>query len=239
VKGNFDLKIQNVIVNDILESNKIKSKISAYKKQIEELNVEIINQQDNIKIENINDLFSMNQGNAYYTKKRIIGNGWAGDIPVYSSNTQDDGLLMNIALDKIKPNDLYFQRCLTWSIDGYAGKLFVRNDDNINNDKQTKFYFTINNHCGILIPRKEKLDLEYIKFIVQPIFFEKAKGYGNKKLGNNQIQDVEIPIPINSKGEFDLEAQQEIAEKYRKIEQIKKSISAELDKIVHIDIDFA
>ena len=40
-KGIFDLNIQNIIVNDILEINKTKSKISAYKKQIEELNVEI------------------------------------------------------------------------------------------------------------------------------------------------------------------------------------------------------
>ena len=32
--------------------------------------------------------------------------------------------------------------------------------------------------------------------------------------------------------------QKEIAEKYRKIEQIKKSISAELDKIANIEIDY-
>ena len=45
-----------------------------------------------------------------------------------------------------------------------------------------------------------------------------------------------IDNPI--KGEFDLEAQKEIAEKYRKIEQIKKNISAELDKIANIEIDY-
>ena len=32
--------------------------------------------------------------------------------------------------------------------------------------------------------------------------------------------------------------QKEIAEKYRKIEQIKKSISTELDKIANIEIDY-
>ena len=53
-----------------------------------------------------------------------------------------------------------------------------------------------------------------------------------------KVEKLSIPIPINSKGEFDLEAQKEIAEKYRKIEQIKKSISAELDKIANIEIDY-
>jgi hypothetical protein len=36
-----------------------------------------------------------------------------------------------------------------------------------------------------------------------------------------------------------LSAQQQIAEKYRIIEQIKKSISEELDEITSIEIDYA
>jgi hypothetical protein len=39
-------------------------------------------------------------------------------------------------------------------------------------------------------------------------------------------------------GDFDLVAQQEISEKYRKIEEIKKMISVELDKIKTTEIDF-
>jgi len=236
--GNIDIEKQQEIIEKYEYVSSLKSKILNSKKQIENLNIEIISQEVNFKLENINDLFSMNQGNAFYTKKRIIGNGWNGTIPVYSSNTQNNGLLMKMDLNQIKPNDLYYQYCLTWSIDGYAGKLFLRNQKNQKNQKKEEFFFTINNHCGILFPKKEKLDLEYIKFIIQPLFFEKSKGYGNKKLGNNQIQDIKIPIPINSKGEFDLKTQKEIAEKHRKIEQIKKSISEELDKIANIEIDY-
>jgi len=33
-------------------------------------------------------------------------------------------------------------------------------------------------------------------------------------------------------------AQQQVAEKYRKIEQIKESISEELDKIIKTEIDY-
>jgi hypothetical protein len=45
-------------------------------------------------------------------------------------------------------------------------------------------------------------------------------------------------ISVNSKGDFDLSAQKEIAGKYRKIEQIKKSIFEELNKISTIGINF-
>ncbi|MDR1341164.1 MAG: hypothetical protein LBK58_14090, partial [Prevotellaceae bacterium] len=53
-----------------------------------------------------------------------------------------------------------------------------------------------------------------------------------------KIKPIEIPVPINSKGEFDVSIQKEIAEKYKKIEDIKQSISLELDKISKIEIDF-
>ncbi len=59
-----------------------------------------------------------------------------------------------------------------------------------------------------------------------------------KSLPQSIVKGIEIPIPINSKGEPDLEAQQQISEKYRKIGQIKKSISQELDKIANIEIDY-
>ena len=235
--GDFDFEKQNTIAEKYVSAIEIKTRIENYKKQIEDLNVEIVKHGESIIYKDITCLFSMKQGNAYYTKKRIIGKGWKGNIPVYSSNTQEEGLLMNMDLTKVKSSDLYFQRCLTWSIDGYAGKLFVRNLGNEKNEKNERFYFTINNHSGILLPKCNFIDLEYIKFILQPLFFEKSKGYGNKKLGNNQIRGIKVPIPVNTKGEFDLSAQKEIATKYHKIEQIKKHISEELDKITEVKID--
>jgi hypothetical protein len=51
------------------------------------------------------------------------------------------------------------------------------------------------------------------------------------------IDEIEINMPILSNEEFDLSTQQQIAEKHRKIEQIKKSISEELDKISKIEIE--
>lgn len=47
---------------------------------------------------------------------------------------------------------------------------------------------------------------------------------------------TKISIPINEDGSFDLEAQQEIAKKYRKVQQVINSISQKIDELVSIKI---
>jgi len=229
--GNIDAEKQKEVIDRYNAIQEIKKQVKEYREKIQEISIEIKDKTINYKKIKIIELFNIRQGNAFYTKKRILGNGWKGDIPVFSSNTQDNGLLMRMDISKIKPNDLFYQHCLTWSVDGYAGKLFIRNKDNVNNEKKKEYFFTINNHSGILLPKEEGLSLEYILFALQPYFFEKSKGYGNKKLGTNQIIDIKIPIPVKPSGKFDLEAQKEIADKYKKIEEIKKTIDIELKKI--------
>ncbi len=44
------------------------------------------------------------------------------------------------------------------------------------------------------------------------------------------MKEVQIKIPINEKGEFDLNMQREIAEKYNKIEQIKEKLNKSYEK---------
>ena len=166
----------------------------------------------------LKDIFTIKQGNSFYTKKRILENNWKGEIPVYSSNTKEDGFLMGIDIIHIKKNDLYNEYCLTWSVDGYAGTLFIRNE------KNEKNYFTLNNHCGILIPKVNNINLKFIKYIIQPFFYEVSKGYGNNKVGTNQIENIIFKIPILSNGEFDIKAQEEIIEKYNLIDDLKSKV---------------
>ena len=59
-----------------------------------------------------------------------------------------------------------------------------------------------------------------------------------KRLGVEIIKDITIKIPVLDNGEFDIKKQIEIAEKYRKIEEIKANIKNELDKISNVKIDF-
>jgi type I restriction-modification system DNA methylase subunit len=222
-----DIEDYKLKINELGE--KLKEISSNLKKFIRE-NVEYVE-------EPLSKLFSIGQGDAFYTKKRILTNNWIGEIPVYSSNTKEEGLLIKIKEEYIKHKDKYYEPCLTWAIDGDAGSLFVRNIGNKNKEKESKYLFTINNHSGILLPKKDNMDLEYMKIILEPMFKKSSRSYNNKKVGSNQIENLIIKVPIKSNGEYDLDKQKKIAEKYIEIERIKKQISTELIQIVDMKVD--
>jgi len=223
----FDIEIQREIVDKNSGLFQLQEKIIDIKEQIDKTELNFLEEFE-YKENKLSDLFDIKQGNAYYTKKLVIGSGWHGNIPVYSSNTKEEGLLMEMDLSKIQKRDLYYQYCLTWSVDGYAGTLFIRNENNPKNEEKKEFYFTINNHCGILLPKFKNLYLPLIKWTLQPIFYKKSKGYGNNKVGTNQIKDILVKIPIDKNGQFDLDKQKEIAYKYEKVEELKKELTQKL-----------
>lgn len=121
---------------------------------------------------------------------------------------------------------------LTISVNGIAGRI---------TKKEGKF--SINADRVILVPLVENIDLDYIRFTVEPILRSKIKGrMGHDgqneftKLPGGTIERVKISIPIKEDGSFDLEAQQEIANKYRKIQQINSSIYQQIDELINIKI---
>lgn len=234
-KGNFDLAYQEKVVKENIEIFNIQDRIKKLKEQITGVKLNFLEEFEYEEKE-LSELFDIKQGNAYYTKKRVLGNNWKGDIPVYSSNTKEKGLLMTMDLSKIKSEDIYYQNCLTWSVDGYAGTIFIRNDKNKKNEKKKEFYFTINNHSGILIPKCDNLFLPFIKEIIQPIFYKKSKGYGNNKVGTNQINNILVKVPVNRKGEYDLETQMKIAKKYQDVEKLKQELADKLNMLAKVKI---
>ena len=234
-KGKPDIRVQEEIVLKNKELSDIQESILSVRQEVADLNInfsEIFDYED-VKL---SDLFTIKQGSAYYTKKHILGNGWTGETPVYSSNTKQSGLLMKIDLEKIKPEDIYYQYCLTWAVDGYAGKLFIRNEENISNTKRQEYFFTLNNHCGILLPKREDLYLPFLQNILQPIFFEKAKGYGNNKVGTNQIQDISVKMPLSKGGKFDVEKQKEISKRYEVIDDTRNNLLEKLDNLISLKV---
>lgn len=225
--GEFDFDAQNLIVEKIVSIEEIKSKILEYKKQIEELNIDIFDDYK-FSICKINHIFDLNikTNNSKFTKSFIDSN--KGNIPVFSASKFPENIDYGYVLDNLN-NIKYFENCLTWNIDGSIGKAHYRLGR-----------FSLSEKVIPLILKKDlekSFDIRFLKYKIEIEFSKHSFGFGNKA-GKGKIQDIEIQIPINIKGEFDLEAQQEIAEKYRKIEQIKKSISQELDKTANIEIDY-
>jgi len=220
-QGNIDIEMQKELIEKYEYIAELKEKIEKYKKQIDELNVKI-EENYNYKTEKIEDLFKIEKGKSLYTNEFIVKN--RGEFPLYSSQTTNDGVIGNVNIFD------YDCEAITWTTDGiYAGTVFLRNGK-----------FSMTTHCGALIlkPNVKNISLDYIYSYLKNNLKFFAVGEQNKRVTTTIIKPIEILIPINSKGEFDITAQQQIAEKYRKIEQIKKSISEELDKIASIEIDF-
>jgi type I restriction-modification system DNA methylase subunit len=223
---NSDLKIdiieQDRIVEKIKTIQETKSKIESYKKLIEESNVEILEGITNTS-KSIKDFFSFHKGTNDLNKLKIENK--KGIYPVYSGQTTNNGIIGYI--DSYK----YDCKCIRITTVGInAGHIDL---------VEGKFSLAQNN-C-ILVPNEKfiNIDIEFIKFLLNGRTQELTKGdIQQKSLLKNAILDIQIQIPITSSGEYDLAAQQEIAAKYKKIEQIKKSIAAELDKISKIEIEY-
>jgi len=219
--GNFSIEKQNEIAEKYNYIAELRNKIEEYKQQIKELNFET-KDNFNIKEIEIESIFDIEKGKAIYTNEFIIKN--RGEFPLYSSQTANDGIIGNInSFD-------YDCEAITWTTDGiHAGTVFIRNGK-----------FSMTTHCGALILKTgiKNIMLEYIYSFLKDNLKQFAISEQNKRVTNNILKTVKIPIPINSKGEFDLSAQKQIAEKYRKIEQIRRNILSELDKIADVEIDF-
>jgi hypothetical protein len=61
------------------------------------------------------------------------------------------------------------------------------------------------------------------------LFYEKAKGYGNNKVVSNQINDITIKIPVKSDGPYVFKKQQELSEKFEKIDILKNELLSQIN----------
>ena len=168
----------------------------------------------------INDLFATEKGKAKYTKK--YGNLHLGEYPVYSASSSKP-------LTHIDTFD-YAGKYLTWSTNGFAGTILV-----------IEGKFSINGDRGILVPREGRtdLDFEYMKYVIQPIFRELAKGRKGDngedeftKLYPSMLDNVMIPVPVDQEGNVDLQAQKEIAKRFFAVEQCRHDVIEKLDALL-------
>ena len=141
-----------------------------------------------------------------YSKEYLRDN--AGEYPVYSSQTANNG-----ELGRINTYD-YDGKFLTWTTDGaYAGTVFRREGK-----------FSITNVCGLISKVDKSLSIDFLYYWLNKV----AKGYvyqgmGNPKLMSNVMETIEIPIPP-------LEIQKKIVECLDKFSALAAELQAELQK---------
>lgn len=228
--GEFDLKAQKEIVKKFKVLFSQQERLLEHKEKLENslIEADFTNAYPYTEVL-ISDLFVPCNGETKYTK--AFCNNHKGEFPVYSGNTKE-------AFAYIDSYD-YDAKYITWCGDGLAGFIEVFDGK-----------FSITNHRGILIPKNTtdiyNLDLDYLKFILEPIFRKNIKGrIGHNgqneytSLKPNAINKIKqnIRIPVKHDGSFDLKAQREIAKKFKKVEEIKKVICNKIIELTKTKIE--
>jgi len=130
-----------------------------------------------MELKSIGEICQINRG-------RVMSKGYlrdnAGEYPVYSSQTANDGVF-----GRINTYD-YDGEYLTWTTDGaYAGSIFYR---------QGKF--SITNVCGLLKVKVDDVNTKFLLYVLSIVSKKHVSaGMGNPKIMSNVMEKIKIPIP--------------------------------------------
>lgn len=133
---------------------------------------------DGVEYKRVDEIFNISRGKVM-SKDYIKDN--AGDYPVYSSQTENNGVLGLISTYE------YDGEYLTWTTDGAnAGTVFYRTGK-----------FSVTNVCGLLeVINTELLSAKYGYYVLNMIAPDYVnRGMGNPKLMSNVMGRIKLPIP--------------------------------------------
>jgi type I restriction enzyme M protein len=175
---------------------------------------------------NLSDIFdlSLTTNGSWFTKAFV--NTHSGDIPVYGASKNPGEVGYGFIQDDVQ-GVKYFSDCLTWNIDGSFG-IFLR-----------KGRFSLSEKVIPLVLKQEyigKLSLEFLRVVISSEVLKTPFSFTNKG-GKKRFGSISIEIPTGSDGEFDFEAQNEIASQHSFIEQVKGEIAEKSKYIAKIAIE--
>jgi len=156
----------------------------------------------------LNEIFDFPAINSGITEKFIRQH--SGSIPVYGGRKEEKPI--GFISDNIE-NITYFEDCLAWNREGSIGYVFWHNHKFVTNDHQRP----------MVLKEKYKnfIDLNYVKYVLQEFLLTQGFVW-SKTASKEKIKNYSILIPITKNNLFDIEKQHIIAQKYQKIETIKR-----------------
>jgi type I restriction-modification system DNA methylase subunit/restriction endonuclease S subunit len=170
------------------------------------------------------DLFEPKLGNPKYTKK--YGERNKGKYPVYAASN-------NAPLTYISTYD-YDGDYLTWARNGFAGYML-----------STTEKFSVNYDRGILIPKNKEINVDYVKYILEPMLRNIAVGRKDiagkdefTKLYLSTMEEQIIPVPVDANNEISRELQLEIINEYKFISELKQELLYLISDLIKINIIF-
>lgn len=166
----------------------------------------------------MSEIAILNKGSNKISEEMIYKNYDSKGIPVYSSATENDGLMGMVSS---KCYDEFHKQGsakeLTWTTNGYAGKVFYRNTDYLYSEK-----------CGRIVIRQQyqnKILPQYLCYILNQITYKyKTSESNNGKLDIIHMENIPVKIPIKSNSEIDVSLQIKIINAYNKLEEYKQKL---------------
>ena len=222
--GTFDIEYQRFIAKQLESVAQVKKEIKLQNSHIADVSVNVDLSNYSMVYKPITELFIIERGSGKYTKAYTQKH--LGDYPLFSGNTFSEFAFID-SYDYNSP-------CLTWAIDGLAGYMMVH-----------KSPFSATNHRGILLPKTSDIDIDYIKFALEPLLRQAKKG----RVGDNgeneytslppfMLKDIEVGIPVDDSGNISIYLQHEIAVSYLAIEQYRREILGKLDVLLEQQIEY-
>lgn len=167
----------------------------------------------------LSKLFKNKRGNSNYTKKYCNDN--KGEYEVYTGTTIGSFGFIN-TYD-------YDEPLLTYTTDG----------ENAATIKILSGKYNVGGHRAILFPKDENIIIDYFKWTLQKLFFDNVKKGDVPSITWSRIKDLEVTVPIDKNGNYDIEKQKEIVKKYEIVEEKKQELKEKLDYFKDVQVDFS
>jgi hypothetical protein len=83
---------------------------------------------------------------------------------------------------------------------------------------------------------EKSLDVDFLKYTIENEFAKYSFGFDNKA-GKGKIQEIEIEIPIEQNGDFNIKLQKEIAQRYKFIDKMKEDLKTQMNSLLNVQIE--
>lgn len=220
--GEFDIKKQAVIAEQFLILNDIRKEIVQKHREVADFVIEPsrILEITRSKTVSLNDksFFELSIG------KRLLKKDFfqkSGSIPIYSANVN-----VPFAFTEMTNISDFSLPYVIWGIDG---------DFEFNvMDSGVKFAAT--DHCGMIKIKSMYIDPIFLMYSLKRIRHQYGFDRGLRASLTN-MKKIEISIPLNKNGDFDIEIQRKIAKAYTTLESYKHNILDKLNTLITQKVD--
>lgn len=146
-----------------------------------------------------------------------------GDVPVYAANARKP---MGFTVEP-REGFSFDSPSLIWCIDGiFDWNLIPANQP-----------FVPTDHCGRLQVHIDEIDVEYLLYFLRAT----RDNYGFDRVYRSKLahikEVVEVQIPIDEEGNFDLQRQKQIAAQYRRVEKVRENLLQRIEYINNLELN--